>query len=55
LLEFTKTFLKNNPNILFTMADKGSITVALDKIEYVNKIEDTTDTYLEIKKDPTKN
>jgi len=57
LLESTKTFLKNNPNILFTRADKGSITVVLDKTEYINKIEDMlsdTSTYLEIKKDPIK-
>jgi len=57
LFEFTKTFIKNNPNILFTRADKGNITVALDKLEYVNKIEDMlrdTNTYIEINKDPIK-
>jgi len=56
-LELTKKFLNNNPNILFTRADKGSITVALDKNEYINKIEDMlsdTDTYIKINKNPIK-
>jgi len=57
LLESTKKFLKNNPNILFTRADKGSITVALDKNDYINKIDNMlndTDTYTKINKNPTK-
>jgi len=56
-LKITKDFVKNNPNIIFTRADKGNITVALDKIEYFNKIEEMlsdTDTYEKINKDPTK-
>ena len=36
-LKSTKTFSKNN-NILFTMADKGSVTVALNYNDYNNKM-----------------
>jgi len=57
LLEVTKKFLKSNPDIIYTRADKGSVTVALDKKEYICKVEDMlkdTETYIEIKKDPTK-
>jgi len=58
LLNTTKEFLKHNPNIIFTRADKGNITVALNKIEYTNKINEMLqdiDTYNPINKDPTKN
>jgi len=44
-------------NILFTRADKGSITAALDKNDYINKIENMlndTDTYTKINKNPIK-
>jgi len=47
---------KNNPNIIFR-ADKGNITVTLEKTEYLNKIEEMfndTETYEKINKDPTK-
>jgi len=57
LVEVTKKFLKSNPDIIYTRADKGSVTVALDKKEYICKVEDMlkdTETYIEIKKDPTK-
>jgi len=40
LLKITNKFVRNNPNIIFTKANKGNITVALNKIEYLNKIED---------------
>ena len=33
-LNTTKTFLKNNRNILFTRADKGNVTVCLNKSDY---------------------
>jgi len=53
---------KQNPNIIFTGADKGNITVALKKTDYLNKIEKMlnvyvcdNDTYIKINKDPTKN
>jgi len=56
LIKITNKFIKNNPNIIFTRADKGNITVAL-KTEYLNKIEEIlndTETYEKINKDPTK-
>lgn len=36
----TKKFLKDNPDLLITRADKGNITVITTKIDYVNKIND---------------
>jgi len=56
-LQITKKFMKNNPNIIFTKADKGGVTVALDKNEYTHKIDEMlndNDTYIKIKKDPIK-
>jgi len=44
----TKEFCRINPNVIFTRADKGNITVALDKGDYIKKIEDLlndTNTY----------
>jgi len=32
-----KKFIKDNPDILFTRADKGNTVVALDKVDYLNK------------------
>jgi len=37
LLQRTNKFIKNNPNVIFTRADKGNITVALDRTEYCNR------------------
>lgn len=34
LVNATKSFLKNNPDIVFTRADKRNITVALDNNDY---------------------
>jgi len=34
----TKKFIKDNPNIIFTRADKGNTVVALDRREYVRNI-----------------
>jgi len=51
----TKTFINKNPNILFTRADKGNVTVALDKNEYTHRMEtmlSDKNTYTEVKKDP---
>ena len=31
----------NNPDIIFTNADKGNVTVAIKKQDYINKIEET--------------
>jgi len=36
----TIKFLKSNPDILFIKANKGNITIALNKDEYINKIEE---------------
>ena len=57
LFKFNIRFLKDNPNFLFTRADKGNITVALDKNFYIDKIIDVlgdNDTYMEIRKNPIK-
>ena len=53
--KLTHTFLKNNPNILITKADKGNTTVALDKNKYieVKTILAEKKTYITLKKDPT--
>jgi len=43
LIEMNKVtinFCKNNPDVIFTRADKRNVTVALHKIEYLNKIRD---------------
>lgn len=52
----TKKFIKNNPNVIFTRADKGNITVALANHDYkhkiINMLQDE-DTYIKLKKDPT--
>ncbi|XP_071637612.1 uncharacterized protein [Temnothorax longispinosus] len=53
----TKKFIKEHPEILFTRADKGSVTVALDKVEYVRNMElslSDTSFYEVIVKDPVK-
>ena len=34
----TNKFLKNNPNIMFTKADKGNVTVCLNKSDYTSKM-----------------
>ena len=56
-LRITKRFINNHPNILITNADKGSVTVALDKDAYVSKMEEIlsdTNTYAIVNKDPSK-
>jgi len=53
----TIRFCKNNPNILFTKADKGNVIVTIDSEEYINKMESMlqdNNTYITIKKDPIK-
>lgn len=52
----TKEFTVSHPNIIFTRADKGNVTVALDKDIYILKIKDMlsdNETYTEIQRDPT--
>ena len=36
-LKVTKQFLKNNPNIFFTNADEGNLTLCLKKLTYNTK------------------
>ena len=53
----TRTFVSAHPNIIFTHADKGNVTIAMDRDAYMTKM--TTllgdlDTYVPVKKDPTK-
>jgi len=57
LLNMTKKFCKNNKNIIYTKADKGNVTVAMDKDFYINKIEELLNdqnTYTIVKKNPIK-
>jgi len=58
LLKITKSYCKNNTNIIFTKADKGNVIVALDGAHYFNSINlmlnDQT-TYERIQKNPVKN
>jgi len=57
-LKITKSFMRNNQDILFTKADKSNTTVAIDKNQYngkMNNILDDNSTYLVVEKDPTKN
>jgi len=56
LTNSTKNFCQKNPEIIFTRADKGNITVALNKNDYFKKMEvllGDTNTYTLIKKDPS--
>jgi len=56
-LKQTRKFLVEHPDILITKADKGNTIVALNKIDYILKVEQMlsdTNTYLVVKKDPTK-
>lgn len=49
-------FCRNNPNIIFTRADKGNVTVTVDKFTYLHKMEEILSdqtTYSIIKKNPS--
>jgi len=39
-LNTTIQFCKKNPNIIFTRADKGNVTIASDKTSYTKNIEE---------------
>ena len=55
--KLSHTFSKNNPNILITNADKGNITVALDKNKYIEEVKTMLSekkTYIPLKKRPHK-
>jgi len=56
LHKFTTKFCHDNPNILFTRADKGNVIVAMTKEYYINKVENLlkdSNTYSIIKKNPS--
>ena len=58
-LKITKNFLKTNPDIFFTSADKGNLTICLNKYEYYTKMlnllsDRSTYKLLEKKKNPLK-
>jgi len=51
----SKSFIKNNPDIIFTRADKGNTVVALNRIDYNNKMEiffSDSNTYSILKRNP---
>jgi len=57
LLKQTKQFAIENPDVLFTKADKGNATVAINLLEYNNKmtkIFSDSNTYTIVKRDPIK-
>jgi len=50
---FTKRFVSCNPSVIFTRADKGNTVVALDRIDYINKMKKNlsdTNTYILIQR-----
>jgi len=56
LHNYTIDFQRKNPEIIFTRANKGNITVALNKNDYHKKMElllEDNNTYSLIKKDPS--
>lgn len=55
--KLTQQFIKQHPNIIFTRADKGNITVAIDKNEYLSQMKNALNdpnTYTVVEKNPTK-
>jgi len=53
LINITNNFIKTNPNIIYTRAE-GNITVALNRTDYINELENIfkdKETYELIKKD----
>jgi len=51
LIKLSTQFLKDNQNLILTKADKSNITAALDKTDYINKINQMlqdTNTYAKI-------
>lgn len=51
----TKQFLRNNPDLIVTSADKGNTTIIMNKLEYDNKIENhyNNQDFRKLHKDPT--
>ncbi|KYN43821.1 hypothetical protein ALC56_01690, partial [Trachymyrmex septentrionalis] len=55
LLSKTKTFVKNNPQILFTHVDKDNVIVVLDRIDFIQKMKTLfadSETYTNLKRNP---
>jgi len=54
LNSITKKFLKENLNLIVTRADKGNVTVALDRDKYILEIEKLLkdETYVVVNKNP---
>jgi len=53
----TKQFCRDNHNLIFSKADKGNITVVLDKEHYINEMNDLLkdiNTYMIVNKNPIK-
>jgi len=56
LTNYTKNFCRKKGDVIFTRADKGNVTVALNKNTYIEKMElalQDTNTYSIVKKDPS--
>jgi len=54
-VSFTKKFIRHNPEVIFTRADKGNTTVALGRLEYINKMEinlSDSNTYTSVQRNP---
>ncbi|KYQ59837.1 hypothetical protein ALC60_01222, partial [Trachymyrmex zeteki] len=54
--DVTKQFLKENPQVLLTRVNKSNVVVAMDKIDYIDKMEVLlldTDTYTVVMRNPT--
>jgi len=55
MVKSTTEFMQKNPDVIFTRADKGNVTVALNKNVYIKKIEELLhdkETYLISKRNP---
>jgi len=58
MYNITERFCKNNKDIIFTRADKGNMTVAMQRSFYIERMEEMLsdeDTYSVIRKNPIKN
>ncbi|XP_030752332.1 uncharacterized protein LOC115879578 [Sitophilus oryzae] len=56
LYKQTKSFLSKNPELYIVQSDKGGCTVAIHKADYIEKTQELlkdSQTYIELKKDPT--
>jgi len=54
-VSFTKKFINENPDLLFTRADKGNAVVTLDRTDYTSKMEaclSDSNTYIKLKQNP---